>query len=156
MIIKQHVIDGLLLVNYDTSENPFGIAESDLLAGALPQLENTIDAAAGAARAAFVSNGELVEQEYQLAKREAQEWLDAGADTTSVPTCVQDHVDAFGVTATEAANEIVTTGEQWEQAMRDIRTLRLAGKAAVRNADTIEGAEQAANDAIAQLKAYRP
>ncbi|MGM0985420.1 MAG: hypothetical protein ACQEXI_00320 [Pseudomonadota bacterium] len=133
-----------------------GVPAEVVLEALHAQLSRSIDTAAGKARNAFVSPGELIEQEYQLAKREAKEWLDAGADESDVPTCVKDHADSFDVSVSEAANEIVTTGEAWEQAMRDIRTLRLKGKAAVRAADTIEGAEQAAQAAIAELNAIRP
>ncbi|MGM0535540.1 MAG: hypothetical protein ACQER5_05635 [Pseudomonadota bacterium] len=154
MIIRKIEHEGAVHFNVDPLNT--SIPASALVLALHAQLGGDIDTAAGKARNAFVSPGELIEQEYQLAKREAQEWLDAGADESDVPTCVQDHADTFAVTVTEAANEIVTTGEAWEQAMRDIRTLRLKGKAAVRAADTIEGAEQAAKDAIAELNAIRP
>lgn len=127
-----------------------------LLPAAQAQLGRAIDAAAGKARQAFVSNGELVAQEYQLAKQEAADWLANGKDETAIPSSVADHVAMTGQSTEEAAQEIVATAELWEQALSGIRSLRLGGKTAVRNADTIKGAEQAANEAIAQLKAYRP
>lgn len=119
-------------------------------------LGKKIDAAAGKARASFVSPGSLVEQEYQLAKQEASDWLASGKDESAIPSSVQDHMDMFDVGAETAANEIVTTAAQWEHALATIRRARLGGKTAVRSAETIEAAEQAAQDAIAALNAIRP
>ncbi|KFC51715.1 hypothetical protein DK37_02450 [Halomonas sp. SUBG004] len=62
----------------------------------------------------------------------------------------------FEVGAEAAAQEIVATAEAWETALREIRQLRLGGKAAVRQAETIEAAEAAAKAAIEQLNRYRP
>ena len=62
----------------------------------------------------------------------------------------------FDVGAEQAAQEIVETAAQWEQALTLIRRARLGGKAVVRAAETIEAKEQAAQDAIAALNAIRP
>ncbi len=115
-----------------------------------------IDNAAGNARAAFVSPGSYIDQEYLLAKQEAGEWLANGKDETAIPSSVSDHMAMFEVSAEAAAQEIVATAEQWETALREIRNLRLGGKAAVQRADTIEAAEEAAQQAIEQLNRYRP
>ena len=115
-----------------------------------------IDTAAGNARAAFVSPGSYIDQEYQLAKQEASDWLANGKIEAEVPSSVQDHIAMFGVSAEVAAQKIVTTAEEWEQALAAIRSVRLGGKSSVRRADTIEAAEQAAQAAIAQLDAIRP
>lgn len=141
-------------------------AVKELLANGIPAeiilnarhavLNAGIDNAAGNARAAFVSPGSLVEQEYHLAKQEASDWLANGKDESAIPSSVQDHMDMFDVGAETAANEIVTTAAQWEQALATIRRARLGGKTAVRSAETIEAAEQAAQAAIAQLNAIRP
>ncbi|MEL7611328.1 hypothetical protein AAGW18_02390 [Vreelandella titanicae] len=120
------------------------------------QLGIDIDNAAGRARAAFVSPGSYIDQEYLLAKQEASEWLAGGKDETAIPSSVSDHMAMFEVSAEAAAQEIVATAEQWETALRDIRNLRLGGKAAVQRADTIEAAEEAAQQAIEQLNRYRP
>lgn len=115
-----------------------------------------IDTAAGVARAAFVSPGSYIDQEYLLAKQEAAAWLANGKDENAIPSSVQDHIDMFGVSAEAAASEIVATAEAWEKALREIRQLRLGGKAAVSRAETIEEAEAAAEQAIEQLNRYRP
>lgn len=133
-----------------------GVPEAAILSAYGEALSAGIDTAAGKARAAFVSPGSLVEQEYQLAKQEASEWLANGKDETAIPSSVSDHMAMFGVGAEVAATEIVATAEQWEQALATIRSARLGGKSAVRNAETIEAKEQAAKAAIAQLDAIRP
>ncbi|BCB61595.1 hypothetical protein HaloA020_22960 [Halomonas sp. A020] len=120
------------------------------------KLNQHIDTAAGNARAAFVSPGSYIDQEYLLAKQEAQAWLDSGKDANAIPSSVSDHMAMFEVGAETAATEIVATAEAWETALREIRQLRLGGKASVRQAETIEAAEAAAKEAIEQLNRYRP
>ena len=140
--------------NVDTHDS--SIPLSVLLGVAQLQLGKHIDTAAGAARAAFVSPGSYIDQEYLLAKNEAAEWLANGKDENAIPSSVQDHIDMFGVSAEAAAQEIVNTAEAWETALREIRQLRLGGKAAVSRAETIEQAEATAEEAIEQLNRYRP
>lgn len=130
---------------------------ADVVVGAVhTTLGASIDTAAGRARAAFVSPGTLVEQEYHLSKQEASDWLANGKDETAIPSSVADHMVMFDVGAEAAAQEIVATAEQWEQALATIRSARLRGKAAVSNAETIEAAELAAKAAIDALNAIRP
>lgn len=133
-----------------------GVPESVLRNALSIELASDIDTAAGNARAAFVSPGSYIDQEYLLAKQEAQAWLDNGKDANAIPSSVSDHMAMFEVSAEAAATEIVATAEAWETALREIRQLRLGGKAAVRQAETIEAAEAAAKEAIEQLNRYRP
>lgn len=140
--------------NVDTHDSSLPL--SVLLSVAQLQLGKHIDTAAGNARAAFVSPGSYIDQEYLLAKQEAQAWLDNGKDANAIPSSVSDHMAMFEVEAEAAATEIVATAEAWETALREIRQLRLGGKAAVRQAETIEAAEAAAKGAIEQLNRYRP
>ena len=129
---------------------------SALLPAAIEALSDDVDTAAGDARAAFVSPGSYIDQEYQLAKQEAASWLNGDKDPNSVPSSLADHMAMFDVDADVAAHEILATAEAWEQALSGIRRARLGGKAAVRAAETIEAAEQAAQSAIAELNAIRP
>ena len=157
MQIDKLIYSGITYLNSDDeSLIAKGIPVSVVVQAAQAQLGRSIDTAAGKARAAFVSPGNLVEQEYHLAKQEAQAWLDGGKDEAAIPSSVSDHMAMFGVGAEAAATEIVATAEQWEQALATIRSARLGGKAAVRNAETIEAAEQAAKAAIAELNTIRP
>lgn len=140
--------------NVDTRDS--SIPLNVLLSVAQLQLGKHIDTAAGNARASFVSPGSYIDQEYLLAKQEAQAWLDNGKDASAIPSSVNDHMALFEVGAEAAAQEIVATAEAWETALREIRQLRLGGKAAVRQAETIEAAEAAAEQAIEKLNRYRP
>lgn len=146
--------EGKLYLGVDVASSH--LPASTLLKAAAAALGNEIDTAAGNARAAFVSPGSYIDQEYLLAKQEAGEWLANGKDETAIPSSVSDHMAMFEVSAEAAAQEIVATAEQWETALRDIRNLRLGGKAAVQRADTIEAAEEAAQQTIEQLNRYRP
>lgn len=154
MLIPSVKHEGKTYIGVDTGETSLPL--SALLPAAVKALSETIDIAAGNARAAFVSPGSYIDQEYLLAKQEASEWLAGGKEETAIPSSVQDHIEMFGVSAQAAAQEIVATAEAWETALRDIRNLRLGGKAAVQRADTIEAAEEAAQQAIDQLNLYRP
>lgn len=154
MYIAKVKHDGNLYLGIHSQETWLPL--SAVLPAAMAQLSDDIDTAAGNARAAFVSPGSYIDQEYLLAKQEAQAWLDNGKDANAIPSSVSDHMAMFEVEAEAAANEIVATAEAWETALREIRQLRLGGKAAVRQAETIEAAEVAAEGAIDQLNRYRP
>lgn len=154
MIISEVKHSGSTHFNVDSTETELPL--SSAMPAAQVQLGNDIDTAAGNARASFVSPGSYIDQEYLLAKQEAQAWLDNGKDANAIPSSVSDHMAMFEVGAEEAATEIVATAEAWETALREIRQLRLGGKAAVRQAETIEAAEAAAKAAIEQLNRYRP
>lgn len=154
MLINKAKIDDGVVFGIDTTNTTIPL--DSLLTAARWQLDSDIDKAAGLARSAFVSPGAYIDQEYLLAKQEASEWLAGGKDEAAIPSSVQDHIDMFGVSAEAAAQEIVATAEAWETALRDIRNLRLGGKAAVSRAETIEAAEAAAQQAIEQLNRYRP
>ncbi|MCP1305121.1 hypothetical protein BIS09_14915 [Halomonas sp. R1t8] len=154
MLIDKVVLENETIYGVDTDAT--SIPVNRLISAAQLQLYNLIDTAAGNARASFVSPGSYIDQEYLLAKQEAQTWLDGGKDTNAIPSSVEDHMAMFEVDAEAAAQEIVATAEAWETALREIRQLRLGGKAAVQRADTIEAAEAAAKEAIEQLNRYRP
>lgn len=154
MRIDKVVHEGKTFFNVGSKES--SLPQAVLLKAITAQLGETIDTAAGNARAAFVSPGSYIDQEYLLAKQEALTWVEKGKDESDVPSSVADHMAMFEVGAEEAATVIIETAEQWEQALTLVRRARLAGKAAVRSADSIEDAKQAAQAAIAELDTIRP
>lgn len=157
MIFKELVAAGRTYYNVKAAELlKRGVSDDAIRAAIVPTLNDMIDTAAGSARAAFVSPGSYIDQEYLLAKQEAADWLANGKDVKAIPSSVQDHISMFDVDAETAATEIVATAEQWEQALGAIRSARLGGKAAVSRAVTIEETEAAAQQAIEQLNKYRP
>lgn len=154
MMIDRLTHEGRSYWNVDTSTA--GLPANTILKAARKKLEADIDTAAGSARSRFVSPGSYIDQEYLLAKQEAQAWLDGGKDESAIPSSVEDHIAMFDVSAEVAAQEIVATAAQWEEALTLIRRVRLGGKGDVRNAETIEAVEAAAQDAIAALSEIRP
>ncbi|TNH20005.1 hypothetical protein [Halomonas sp. BL6] len=154
MYIAKVKHDGNLYLGIHSQETWLPL--SAVLPAAMAQLSDDIDTAAGNARAAFVSPGSYIDQEYLLAKQEADAWLAGNKDELAIPSSVSDHMAMFGVGAVVAAKEIIATAETWEKALRNIRQLRLGGKSAVRKAETIKEAEEAAKEAIEQLNRYRP
>ncbi|AWL12805.1 hypothetical protein HMF8227_02353 [Saliniradius amylolyticus] len=115
-------------------------------------LKAAIDTAAGSVRKAYVSQGQLVEEEYHLAKQHAEGWDGSG----DAPATVQAWADASGLSTAEAKDDILATATAWEQALTAIRAARLSGKAAVSGATDDDEALNAAETAIAQLNALMP
>lgn len=114
-----------------------------------------IDNAAGAARRRFVSPGDLLSAEYELAEKEAQGFADGGY-AGDVPASVQSHVDSLGGTATEAADDIIATGALWRTVLNGVRSIRLSGKAAVDAATTKSEVENALTIALSALEDLTP
>ncbi|ABC33407.1 conserved hypothetical protein [Hahella chejuensis KCTC 2396] len=112
-----------------------------------------IDAAAGDARAAFVSAGQLVEEEYRLALRQVQQWRDAGQPADAVPEAIQHWADAAKLSALDAADDIERTAARWQAALLRIRGIRLQGKAAINQAAPDADLMALAQPVIEQLAA---
>lgn len=104
-----------------------------------------IDTRAGQVRAAYASDGTLVDAEYQQALDAARDWDTAGRPENEVPDEVKSWADATGNSADWAATDILNTADIWKQAITRIRHVRLTGKQAIRSA-----ADGADFDAIAQ------
>lgn len=117
--------------------------------------KSAIDTASGNARAAFPSPGSLVDAEYYLAERQAREYKSAGY-SGAVPGSVQSWMDASGMTAQQAADDIIATADQWYGVLELIRSARLAGKAAVDAAADHAAVDAAAAASVATLDAIRP
>lgn len=115
--------------------------------------KDAIDAAAGDARRAFVSIGWGVEEEYRLAKQQADEWVAAGKPADAVPPAVSVWAQARGWTAEQAAQDIIDTEAAWMSALAAIRQVRLLGKAAVDAADDNADFDAVAAPYISQLEA---
>lgn len=114
---------------------------------------DAIDAAAGEARAAFVSIGWGVAEEYRIAKAEADAWIAAGKPADAVPPSVAVWAQARGWTAEQAAQDILETEAAWMAALAAIRQARLLGKAAVDAAPDTADFDAVAAPYIAQLEA---
>lgn len=71
--------------------------------------------------------------------------------TGTVPPTVQAWATAKAWTAQRAADDIAATAQAWESALYAIRSIRLIGKEAVRNATTDSAAQAAYDTVLAQL-----
>lgn len=108
-----------------------------------------IDHQADALRLAIVGDPVRTE-EYRLARDEAAAYIAAGY-TGTVPPTVQAWATAKAWTAQRAADDIAATAQAWESALYAIRSIRLIGKEAVRNATTDSAAQAAYDTVLAQL-----
>lgn len=112
-----------------------------------------IDTAAGVARGRFVSPGQMIEQEYQLAERQAQSYIDSGGP---VPDLVQHWADLTSQTIDAAATDITTKAGQLYDALALIRIARLTAKKSI--TDTVDHAavDAALATALTTLEAITP
>lgn len=124
--------------------------------GQMPQtvdreaLAGEIDKLADSLRLAIVGDPVRCE-EYRLARDEAKAYRDNNY-VGLVPSSVQSWATAKGWSAKQAADDISDTAQAWESALYAIRSIRLIGKEAVRNAASDSAALAAKDGALAQLR----
>lgn len=116
-----------------------------------------IDLAADEARKRFVSPGDLIEKEYEVALQQAKDWLDAGMPDP-VPSAVQSGMAASNntLTAEQAAQQILDMAAAWEGVLMATREVRLTGKAAVNAAADDADFDAVAQPFLGQLEAIKP
>lgn len=113
---------------------------------AIRQAKDSIDRAAGEARKRYVSQGDLVAEEYRIALEDAESWDGSG----NAPDSIAAWANASGMTEADAQADILATSLAWRTALEAIRSIRLNGKAAVDAAEL--GQEQSTADTfIGQL-----
>ncbi|MBA1194873.1 hypothetical protein G7007_18775 [Pseudomonas entomophila] len=110
-----------------------------------------IDQAADAARRSVLGES-LRALEYQVTADEAAAFAAAGY-TGEVPPTVQAWMDAAGLEAQAATDNILAEAAAWKQAMYKLRALRLKGKQAVLKVASHDAAEVIADEAIAAIQA---
>ncbi len=97
----------------------------------------------------------LVEEEYRLAKTQAEKWITDGKPS-QVPDAVQSWADAAGMTPEEAAGDIATTALSWEGVLATVRQARLSGKAVLNSASSRAEQVTAAAEQVALINALMP
>lgn len=117
------------------------------------ELAAEIDKAADALRLLIVGDPLRVE-EYRIAREEAAAFVAANYSGT-VPSSVQSWATAKNWTPKQAADDIMHTAQLWASALYAIRTIRLTGKEAVRNAADATAANAAHQTALGQLTALK-
>lgn len=125
---------------------------STSLADAITRAERAIDAAAGETRAKYLTIAPGQEATYVMKSSEAALFKTAGypADLTTYPW-VQAEVNATGLSAAAATDAILLQKAQWEALGSYIEQLRLAGKAAVRVALTVQEVAATRHQTVAAL-----
>lgn len=117
------------------------------------ELAAEIDKASDALRLSIVGDPLRVE-EYRIAREEATAFVAANYSGT-VPSSVQSWATAKSWTPKQAADDIMHTAQLWSSALYAIRTIRLVGKEAVRNAADAAAVNTAYQTAINQLTALK-
>ncbi|MDD2056331.1 hypothetical protein N5D52_10130 [Pseudomonas sp. GD03860] len=136
------VYDGRNYVGYDYMALPLGAA----LAVATQQIEQCADQSRSA-----VLGDPLRAVEYRLTADEAERF--AAADYAGpVPPTVQAWMDAAGLEAQTATDDILTEARAWKAAIYAIRAERLKGKQAVLKATSHAEAERLADAAITAIR----
>lgn len=120
------------------------------------KLKDSIDTKAGVVRAAYVSEGALIEEEYRLALQQAKDWRALGSPAGAVPLSVSDWAVASGMTNEQAAADIEQTSTYWDGVLLSVRKCRLDGKAAVDNAGVNDDLEAIAQTCLDQLEQLIP
>ncbi|MFW8589811.1 hypothetical protein ACOI22_03315 [Glaciecola sp. 2405UD65-10] len=96
---------------------------------------NAIDQAAGRARMRLVSQGLLIDLEYTEVANQVQAWRNAGSIEADAPRAINDdwRIEK-GQTIEQAAQDVENIKAVWDDALMQIRNLRLKGKSAIDNA----------------------
>lgn len=125
---------------------------SNLLVSDKLSAKVTLDSLAGSIRAAYVSSGQLIQEEYRHAKLQADLWDGTG----SVPATIQSWADASGMTPLEAQADVIATAASWELVLETIRQVRLEAKAAVDAAESIDSVRGIVSTYSQSLNSLRP
>ncbi|WP_299733960.1 hypothetical protein [uncultured Endozoicomonas sp.] len=89
-----------------------------------------LDSFACSIRARFISGGDNTSLEYERAAQAATTYKAAGY-TGYIEPPIQTHMDVYNVDARTATDQIITMGTLSNQALDQIRAIRLPGKAAI-------------------------
>jgi len=116
--------------------------------------QRRIDDKAGAVRQRFAPDW-LIDEEYWLTAQQAQAYADGGY-SGDVPEAVQSWADAANMTAKEAADDILATRQDYEQALMQIRRIRLVAKQQAAKASAVRDVYAAAEQGIANLDSVTP
>ncbi|SPJ35247.1 hypothetical protein [Kushneria phyllosphaerae] len=112
---------------------------------------NWLDATADRIRASDRSVGQYLDAEYQLV---AQALIEYRTNPEGeVPDAIRSYAAAEGLTVEAAAQQIAEAAARVQELLQDVRRIRLAGKAAIRDAGDDADMMEAARPFIDQLEA---
>lgn len=112
------------------------------------ELCRQVDAAADAVYAAIGGNRVA---EYQKTEIEAEAFKATGY-VEPAPRTIQSYMDASGLSAQAATDNILQSADLYNDALYNVRDARLQGKAAIRAAAAGQAAQDAANDIYVALQ----
>lgn len=99
------------------------------------KLCNLVDLKVDEYRSRYPAPGRYISDEYSLAYRQAYEYLHE-YEGGPVPPCVTSWAAASGMSGAEAAQDIVETGNLYNEILERTRDIRLRAKAAIQAATT--------------------
>lgn len=102
---------------------------------------NRLDQVVDQVRERFPAVGQYMAAEYELTRDQAAMYA-AGGYEGDVPPCVASWVEATGMSAQAAADNILATAAAFEAVLEQTRYIRLVGKADIRSAETVVEVEQ--------------
>lgn len=123
------LIDGVFVTSDDAAVQTI-IDGFNPLPHAIAEAEAASDAAAGAARARYITVAPGQEATYQIKEAQARAYLATG----TIGGMMQAEADALGQTVAAVAATVVATADAWIQLATGIEALRIGGKAQVRAA----------------------
>lgn len=151
------LVDGQSFLNKIEVENGVVSLVLKLTVSEQKEIAKTrIDVASGEARFRFVSAGNLVEEEYRLAKQQVLQWRKDGSPSESVPDSIRSWAAVSGITDEDAAQSIEQTAIAWESVLMTVREIRLSGKAAIDSAADNSDFNGIAQIYIDQLETVKP
>lgn len=113
--------------------------------------KNWLDTTADRTRASDRSLGQYLDAEYQLVAQALADYRDnPGAP---VPEALQSHADAEKISVEAAAQQIAEAAARADELLKAVRRIRLAGKAAIRDADDNADMMETVRPFIDQLEA---
>jgi hypothetical protein len=125
------------------------VSIEDIIAHAISQIDDAADNVR-----MLVLSKQTNTAEYLRAEQQAREFKTAGYPADNVPSCVQSWVDAKwrdNWTAQQAADNIISTADNWYGLLESIRKIRLIAKEDVRHAATEQAVADRVNTAKSDL-----
>jgi len=143
--VTQGALD-ISLTSYETQHDVLFLAKYKVAA------HKEVDKVAGIARMRYLTIVPGQEITYQEKAAEATDYVAAGypVDTTSYPR-IEAEVSATGKTASQAADDILSTRSAWIAVGASIEQERIGGKVNIASAVDISGIDAAKDTAIANL-----
>lgn len=115
---------------------------------------NKIDSTADRIRASDRSVGQYLDAEYQLV---AQALIEYRTNPEGeVPDAIRSYAEAEGLTVDAAAQQIAEAAARVQELLQAVRRIRLAGKAAIRDAGDDDDFMEIAQGYVAQLESRLP